>query len=58
MEKWVNECVDCGEDLVVRTNSEGEEFYECSGFPECRYTENIDSDDVEGFDKNSVKYND
>lgn len=58
MEKWVNECVDCGEPLVIRTNSEGDEFYGCSGFPECRYTENFEDNEPEGWDKNSIKYND
>ena len=34
-------CPKCGKDLVFRKNKKGEEFIACSGFPKCRYTENI-----------------
>ncbi|MBI4709221.1 MAG: type I DNA topoisomerase [Candidatus Portnoybacteria bacterium] len=33
-------CPQCGKPLVIRTSRFGK-FYACSGFPECRYTENI-----------------
>ena len=39
-------CPKCGQKLVLRTAKKGENagkrFYGCSGFPKCRYIENID----------------
>ena len=38
-------CPRCGRDLVLRTTKKGpnagQQFYGCSGFPKCRYTEKI-----------------
>jgi len=51
-----DECPDCGEELEIKENRDGEEFWGCSGFPECRYTESIEEEEVEGWDRNSVKY--
>lgn len=53
----MNECPDCGEELILRTNSDGDKFYGCSSFPECRYTESVD-EVIEGWDENDIKYND
>lgn len=38
-------CVDCGEILVKRINSEGDQFWGCVDFPECRYTEDYENED-------------
>jgi len=39
-EKTDKICPKCGKFLLIRTSRFGK-FYACSGFPECRYTENI-----------------
>lgn len=40
-------CPKCGSPLVLRTakkgNNVGKQFYGCSAFPKCRYTQNVDS---------------
>ncbi len=36
-------CPDCGKPLVIRMSKYGK-FMSCSGFPECRYTKNMDGD--------------
>lgn len=35
-------CPLCGNNLVIRKNRRGEEFYGCSTFPKCKYTREID----------------
>ena len=39
-------CPRCGNQLVIRTarrgRNNGQRFYGCSGYPSCRYVENID----------------
>jgi DNA topoisomerase-1 len=39
-EKTDKKCPDCGKDLVIKISRFGK-FYACSGFPECKYTENF-----------------
>lgn len=52
------ECIDCGEPMEIRENRDGEEFWGCTQFPECKHTESLDEEDEEGWDQNNVKYND
>ncbi|HQF80473.1 MAG TPA: type I DNA topoisomerase, partial [Flexilinea sp.] len=39
-EKVGRKCPQCGKDLVIRNGKYGK-FISCSGFPQCRYTEQI-----------------
>lgn len=43
----VKKCPKCGSELVLRTAKKGanigKEFYGCSGFPKCRYIENLEA---------------
>jgi len=34
-------CSKCGNPMVIRTNKDGDEFYGCSQYPECKNTESI-----------------
>jgi ssDNA-binding Zn-finger/Zn-ribbon topoisomerase 1 len=36
-------CPDCGQPMVIRSGSRGR-FLGCSGYPECRHTENLPDD--------------
>ncbi len=40
-------CPECGEELLKRKGRYGE-FIACSGFPKCKYTQNVGGDDKEG----------
>ena len=40
-------CPQCGEELLKRKGRYGE-FIACSGFPKCKYTQNVGGDDKEG----------
>ncbi len=40
-------CPQCGEELLRRKGRYGE-FIACSGFPKCKYTQNVGGDDKEG----------
>ncbi len=40
-------CPKCGEELLLRGGRYGN-FIACSGFPKCKYTEQVESDDAEG----------
>lgn len=51
------ECMDCGEPMVLRTNKDGDEFYGCSAYPDCTYTENVEDEEVEGFDHEYIPNN-
>ncbi len=45
------ECVDCGEPMVIRTNrNDYNDFWGCSTYPDCKYTEKIEEEKEEGFD--------
>jgi DNA topoisomerase-1 len=37
------ECPDCGQPMLIRSGSRGR-FLGCSGYPECRHTENLPDD--------------
>lgn len=50
-------CMDCGEPMKLRTNKDGDEFYGCSAYPDCTYTENVDNEEVEGFDHEYIPNN-
>ena len=39
-EKTGKKCPQCGHELVIKISRFGK-FYACSGFPDCRYTENF-----------------
>jgi len=48
--------------MIKRRNRLGQDFYGCTSYPTCRYTEDYyeeddDEDDNEGWDKNNVQYN-
>jgi DNA topoisomerase-1 len=40
-------CPKCGEELLLRGGRYGN-FIACSGFPKCKYTEQVESDDADG----------
>ncbi len=35
-------CPECGGELTLRTNRRGQQFWGCSNYPQCRYTESAD----------------
>ncbi|EGQ44151.1 MAG: topoisomerase DNA binding C4 zinc finger [Candidatus Nanosalina sp. J07AB43] len=37
----VKKCEECGNTMVIRENSNGEEFYGCSWYPNCKNTESL-----------------
>ena len=39
-------CPNCGKQLIIRTNKYGNDFICCSGFPKCRYTEKIETEET------------
>jgi DNA topoisomerase-1 len=41
IEKTELKCPECGKDLIIRMGRYGK-FYACTGFPECKYTANIE----------------
>jgi len=43
-------CPKCGEELLLRGGRYGN-FIACSGFPKCKYTEQVESDDADGENK-------
>jgi DNA topoisomerase-1 len=46
-------CPQCGEELLKRKGRYGE-FIACSGFPKCKYTQNVGGDDQEGKPKTNL----
>lgn len=50
-EREERKCPKCGKPLVLRKSLYGE-FYGCSGFPKCKYTEPVDSGKSKDKDKN------
>jgi DNA topoisomerase-1 len=47
-------CPQCGEELLKRKGRYGE-FIACSGFPKCKYTQNVGGDDKEGGSKSALQ---
>jgi DNA topoisomerase-1 len=45
-------CPECGKKLLIRTGRYGQ-FYSCSGFPKCRYTRPLESEDGGEMSKSS-----
>jgi DNA topoisomerase-1 len=41
-------CPECGKAMVVKFSRKGDKFLGCSGFPECKYTVNIEREGEEG----------
>ena len=47
-------CPECGEELLKRKGRYGE-FIACSGFPKCKYTQNVGGEDAEGKPKANLQ---
>lgn len=47
-------CPDCGKDLVIRLGRAGR-FIACSGYPDCKYTRNLESDPQESHEPEYIE---